>query len=1631
MNIKNIKKLFAVLLIATIAVSPLAGYEVPVMAEETEAVTGDETIADEAATEEEQAADDVSEDDLETSGEDAIDTKDQTGDKSADDSDPDDLKQENEKTGDAAQVDGSEDMPEEGEAEEDSLLEENSESKTTMVIKDGMAQPIFDYTKNCIYTDDDSPNRDNAGKYRDILRFCVYVETDLDTDLDGMNDLVMANVQVPLAAVKGDYKAPTIFHASPYMGGCSDTQSNNRFTIDTDPGDVKEEKYYKPGHERTPSQTDPVSSYVAADATKQTEWYYRYDELQYDKELKDMYYLSGLHDQDYFLVRGFAVVNSAGLGTNGSEGLEACGSIAERDAFKNIVEWIHGDRVAYTNKTDNIPIKADWANGNVGMEGLSYDGTMAYEVATTGVDGLKTVVPEGAISSWYDYSNTQGESHRYDGSDEALFDYTTYLGSSCASRFFGKDSTADNKLLKNYNKLLGYMRSEQKKLKGNYGDYWNARDHYTQTMENKAIKASALIVHGLNDLNVNAKQADLMRKAFLASGCDVRLLLHQGAHETPDNMVIWKDSDRNYYYDDLLNIWFTHFLWGTDDSYLNDIPNIWAQFNTDGGFVGMNDEKDENGQPKYKSVMKPNDTKEHFISAIPDTGNGGNSAPSSLPRRIENEPDPNKDAYYSIDDFHASIPDYHEPEDDEDSLLAESEGGPVYEEIWRRNINKDLTINGVCEAKLNIAAESFKNKKVTLAAVMLYDETDAAFPAFAPKKDGSMERVTVSSKTIDRGGNLEKTDEQKFKQTNVKKRLITKGVINLRNPNAKYEPATSKAPEDAAVAETYYDYSIYMIPTVYTVKAGHRLVLYIMPSYNGIYSQTGFWIDNGFSSLTIPLYPPQNGGDPDLPVVEAPVASIPSGSVPGGTKVRLSSATQGAEIYYTFTTDGSEPENPDVDYNGDPKGSTQKYEDAFIIDGPIKIKAFATLIDGLKDDPVEIKSFEYNVSYDWKDIDDDKKALFDDDPSKVPEGMWYFFDGVSDVYERSQVIGLITPHTGSAVIFDDRIHVFYGNSRLWQNRDYTVTYSNNVNAADIASKKAPTVTISGKGNFSSKASFKFEIDQADINNADITSEKAVALNVGSKISSVKPSVGFNGKKLTLNRDYLLEYYLGEEKIADSTKCEAGKTYTVSVVAKEGGNFSGRMTQTVAVHAIDPKDKTVIQMKNVTVKLPKIKYSGSDINVRQLFVDGSYEGYEVSVKNGRTTLECGTDYEVDDVNYKDAGKYSVTIRGIDGKSVGNRTVTLEIVGIPASKVKIACLNTSCAYSGEKITLADLYKPDKTKSEFNKVTLYTVKGKTNVPLDENTDYDCAISNTGALGKFDLVFTLKGGYTGTIKKTITVGTYNIATDVRNKITVTCADAAFSKGGAIPAVTVKYGDKVLEEGVDYKLSFGNNVKIASATDKSAPTVTVTGIGNFAGTKKQTFNITNGSTSNITLYIPDKEYRAAKGNFKTTPKLMEGGKPLTVGKGKDVEPLPAGSYKYYYAGSGLEIPDNAMVGCNVFIEVRVTITCSDKSPYGKGSHDLRGYYRLVDKSKNIAHATAKLKNTAKIPFSYGQEIIPLKNDNISLVMNKQELLPSDYEIVSITNNRFIGLASVQLRGKGEYGGEKKFTFSIISILFN
>ena len=708
----------------------------------------------------------------------------------------------------------------------------------------GMAQPIFPYTSGKLsdYSNEDS----------DIIRFSVYVETDFDTDGDGKLDLVKTLVQVPRAAVEGKYQASILMEARPYVTGTTGT-------IVPYGKQGKEMNLYRAADPRKPEDSTSTMAH-AKDADSQ-DWYY-YNPL--DKATEYSY--ENLDTYDSYLVRGFAVVETGGLGTRGSEGFETCGSDLEIAAFKNVIEWLTGDRVAYTDKTSNVTISAtEWSSGKVGMTGRSYAGTTQFGLASTGVKGLETIVPVAGIASWYDYTNSQGMHSRYSPA------YTHDLANYCSGRFLdSKEAEAKangNPLYTNsgdfetirddYTAHLRNMYDEQYALNGDYGEHTAIRD-YTAKADHKAasygnFKCSALIVHGLNDYNVRTKHFDMMWREFAESGCNVKLLLHQDAHLTPTlpgKGFAFDIGDETY--DEILNRWFSHYLYGVE----NGAENMAA--------VIAEDAHDADVWHTFRSWNEADQV------LIKGTGSEAVTIGSGV-----------RDSYNTNDwaEVMVTNPDVKTYNDNKGSVR------------FTMDVTKDTIIKGVSEVSFTASVNNLNaladgellNRDALMVSAMLVDiaPEGETFPVFQPAGykmanlySSYLPHETVKAGGAWMGGGLKNLDLVKHTTTDASWQIVTRGWMDLCNPTAGYESATA-AREDRVNLEAgkTYDYTIYFQPTVYEVPAGHTLALILFADESNMGRNYSY--KNG-EEYTITM-------DPTSIVATVPVEPSKSGSSSGGS----------------------------------------------------------------------------------------------------------------------------------------------------------------------------------------------------------------------------------------------------------------------------------------------------------------------------------------------------------------------------------------------------------------------------------------------------------------------------------------------------------------------------------------------------------------------------------------------------------------------------------------------------------------------------------------------------------------------------------------------------------------------------
>ena len=652
------------------------------------------------------------------------------------------------------------------------------------VFENGLAQPVFPFTDG---KTGDAYDADTSA----IVRYCVYVESDYDADGDGKCDLVKAMIQVPRSAAEGNYKAATIFEARPYCAGVnSDGYDHMKEAENADTPAFDFSRLYRKAAHGSPSEY--ISALDAAKQADPSDWYFE------DKGSAGSYCYENLDNFNYYLVRGFAVVVSAGFGSLGSDGFEYVGSSYERDAFKCVVEWLHGDRVAYTDRTRGTATKADWSNGKVAMTGRSYAGTMPFAVAVTGVAGLETIIPVAGISDWYSFLNQQG-AQRY-WPKEMLMSFLSYY---CTSRYSDPELSTEQKA--ELDAFHHQLSIEQLKTGCDYSEFWKEGNY---TLQADSIKCSALIVHGLHDENVSTKQFEMMHSSFEKAGRDVKLIIHQGPHITPTmpnkNYGIMIDGQ---YYDDIVNRWISHWLCGVDNG-AEQMPAVLVQSNLDQNVW----EKADSWATGKELVLG---SRSEGVGIINSDWETAGIDQNSFDEKMSTESLCMNRRYMTQH--------LDEPVTIQGSVCvgfsAALAGGNADTAFDGENINDADKLSFA----LGTAAAKMDDVKMT---VLLCDLADEEFDSI---QTTDAERNVVPVRNVSEGGlplggDLAPLDVREFETQHRSWNVITRAYIDLCNPDSGYEPETSETSICLKEGESH-DYHVYLNPARYTVAPGHRIAL--------------------------------------------------------------------------------------------------------------------------------------------------------------------------------------------------------------------------------------------------------------------------------------------------------------------------------------------------------------------------------------------------------------------------------------------------------------------------------------------------------------------------------------------------------------------------------------------------------------------------------------------------------------------------------------------------------------------------------------------------------------------------------------------------------------------------------------
>ncbi len=369
-----------------------------------------------------------------------------------------------------------------------------------------------------------------------------------------------------------------------------------------------------------------------------------------------------------------------------------------------------------------------------------------------------------------------------------------------------------------------------------------------------------------------------------------------------------------------------------------------------------------------------------------------------------------------------------------------------------------------------------------------------------------------------------------------------------------------------------------------------------------------------------------------------------------------------------------------------------------------------------------------------------------------------------------------TYYTGSAI--EPSVSVYYsGYSYLSEGTDYTVSYSNNINAGTA------TVTVTGQGSYTGTATETFTINKKSISSSDVKISVADATYTGYAITP-SVTITYNNKTLKQGTDYTL---------SGATKKDAGSS---SVTITGTGNFSSYTTE---YFTINKKN-----LNTCTVSVSDQKYTGKALQPT------------VTVYNGSLVVPS-SEYSVKYSNNTNIGTATVTVTASSSYysySSGNYTGS----GVGTFRIKYDISNCTftigkCTYTGSAVT------PE-----------LTIKANSKA-LTKGSDYSVAVSNNINAGQGKLTITGSGYYIGTVTKNFTIEPKSITLATA---TLVLPEEKYVYTGSefTPDATVADGTTALVKDKDYTLTYKTN------KNPGYGYAVITGMGNYGSSQKLKFSI-------------------------------------------------------------------------------------------------------------------------------------------------------------------------------------------------
>lgn len=651
---------------------------------------------------------------------------------------------------------------------------------------------------------------------------------------------------------------------------------------------------------------------------------------------------------------------------------------------------------------------------------------------------------------------------------------------------------------------------------------------------------------------------------------------------------------------------------------------------------------------------------------------------------------------------------------------------------------------------------------------------------------------------------------------------------------------------------------------------------------------------------------------------------------------------------------------------------------------------------------------------------------------------------VGDGYYRGskEVKFTIIPSAGNFVIpqiaaqkycgkqIKPEVTVYYGDKKLTEKEDYTVSYGSNTDAG------VGSVTITGAGNYSniSTVTRTFAINPLLMSELTLSDSKSAIAGAIAPMEYTGNALLPTTLKLYYEEDGKTIYTLKANDYTvtcpDYSNIDVGTAHIV--IGENNGNIIGTRQESFEI--------TAKNINNVTYSVAGTTqtYSGKELTP------------EITLRNGQVPMVLGTDFIAEYSDNINVGTAKIKLTGI-GNYTGERTVNFRIVALAISNSRI-----SVEPVPEQIYMGVAVTPQMS-------LIYTDEDGEVIPLTDK-DFSVAYANNTKVGTARATITGKGNFSGTRVVNFTISQHDIGAD--DIAVAEIPNQAYTGKQVTPAVTITCGEYTLKQGTDYRLTYANNTEIGTAT------VTITGNGNFSGTKTVTFAIAS-SIENIEVTGLEEAYLYTGSDV--TPEgitVSIGATTLVLGTDYIVsyeDNRNAGTAKLVITGCGayggiqkfpFEIERKSLADSDISLdgfqssmvynggslEQDITLSYGDERLESSRDYTVRYIGNdAIGTAQMIIEGIGNYKDSITKEFTITQYSVEDENlliggnvsstytysgsaiePNPELSLNGVELVRGTDYVLSYENNTNVGIATMTITGINSYTGKREITFAIL-----